>query len=105
LRFIEKPGENRAETMKCSGGDSVTAAAYVKCVSVLWKKGEMAPKINYDQTASSIVSLGRGELVRRISTFKGRFKLDFTPEFLSKQSVDRLRHILLAALLSRKTQN
>ena len=65
----------------------------------------MAPKINYDKTVSSIASLGRGELVRRISGFKGRFKLDFTPEFLTKQSVDRLRHILLAAVLNQKRHN
>ncbi len=44
--------------------------------------------------------LGRDELKRRIRTFRGRFKLDFTEDYLNKISVDRLRHILLAVLVN-----
>lgn len=55
-----------------------------------------------DRQATSIAALGRDELTRRIRNFKGRFKLDFTEDYLNKLSVDRLRHILLAAQISIK---
>ena len=62
----------------------------------------MTPKENFEQTATSITSLGREELKRRIKGFKGRFRLDFTENYLDDTSVDRLRHILLAALINAK---
>jgi hypothetical protein len=52
--------------------------------------------------ATSIAALGRNELKRRIRNFKGRFRLDFTDDYLNKLSVDRLRHILLAASINAK---
>jgi hypothetical protein len=54
----------------------------------------------FEQTATSIAALDRDELKRRIRNFKGRFKLDFTEDYLDKLNVDRLRHILLAAHVS-----
>ena len=54
----------------------------------------------FERTATSIAALDRDELKRRIRNFKGRFKLDFTDDYLDKLNVDRLRHILLAALVS-----
>ena len=60
----------------------------------------MASKRYFEQTATSIAALGRGELERRIRDFRGRFKLDFTDTYLNRLSVDRLRHILLAALMN-----
>lgn len=62
----------------------------------------MAPKDDFEQTATSIAILGRDELKRRIKNFKGRFKLDFSEDYLNNLSVDRLRHILLAALVNAK---
>ena len=62
----------------------------------------MASREYFEQTATSIAALGRSELKRRIRGFKGRFKLDFTDEYLNRLSVDRLRHILLAALVNAK---
>ena len=56
----------------------------------------------FEQTVTSIAALGRDELKRRIRNFKGRFKLDFTEDYLNNLSVDRLRHILLAALINTK---
>lgn len=58
-----------------------------------------------DKEASAIAILGRGELERRIRNFKGRFKLDFNEDYLNSLSVDRLRHILLAALINAKPHN
>ena len=54
----------------------------------------------FEQAATSIAALDRDELKRRIRNFKGRFKLDFTEEYLDHLNVDRLRHILLAAHVS-----
>jgi hypothetical protein len=62
----------------------------------------MASKEYMEQTATSIASLGRDELKRRIRNFRGRFRLDFTEEYLNGLTIDRLRHILLAALINAK---
>ncbi|MHC4636987.1 MAG: hypothetical protein ACYTBP_03440 [Planctomycetota bacterium] len=59
----------------------------------------------FEKTATSIASLNRNELERRITSFKGRIKLDFTPQYLHKLSVDRLRHILLAAIVHTGSHN
>jgi len=58
-----------------------------------------------DRQVTSIAALDRDELTRRIRNYKGRFKLDFTEDYLKKISVERLRHILLAALITQKTRN
>jgi len=60
----------------------------------------MASKKGLEQTAISITSLGKKQLKKRIKNFRGRFKLDFTESYLDKLSVERLRHILLAALIN-----
>ena len=65
----------------------------------------MASREYFEQTATSIAALGRNELKRRIRHFRGRFKLDFTEDYLNNLSVDRLRHILLAALINAKPQH
>jgi hypothetical protein len=60
----------------------------------------MASGEDFEQTATSIAALGKDELKKRIKTFKGRFRLDFTEDYLNNLGVDRLRHILLAALIN-----
>lgn len=62
----------------------------------------MASEKHLEQAATSIASLGRDELKRRIRNFEGRFKLDFTDNYLDNLGIDRLRHILLAALINAK---
>jgi hypothetical protein len=62
----------------------------------------MAAKEYFEQTAVSLSSLGRDELKRRIKNFNGRFRLDFTDDYLENLPVDRLRHVLLAALINNK---
>jgi len=52
----------------------------------------------FEELAISIASLGRSEVEDRIKNFKGSFKFDFTDEYLASLTVDRLRHILLAAI-------
>ena len=62
----------------------------------------LASREYFEQTATSIASLDRPELKKRIKNFKGRFKLDFSENYLDQINVDRLRHILLAALINGK---
>ncbi|MCJ7778014.1 MAG: hypothetical protein MUP16_06845 [Sedimentisphaerales bacterium] len=64
------------------------------------KAGAMASREYFEQAATSIGTLKREELKRQIRNFKGQFKLDFTEDYLNDASVDRLRHILFAALIS-----
>ena len=65
----------------------------------------MISRQQFEQTATNIASLGRNELKQRLKNFRGRFKLDFTKDYLDKTSVDRLRHILLAAVINAKSHN
>jgi len=65
----------------------------------------MSSRTYFDREATSIAALGRIELKRRIRNFRGRFRLDFTEDYLNNISVDRLRHILLAALINVKPHN
>lgn len=60
----------------------------------------MVPASSFEQIATSIASLGKSEVKKRIHSFKGRFKLDFTDDYLNGLSIDRLRHILLAAVMT-----
>jgi hypothetical protein len=60
----------------------------------------MASREYFEQTATSLGTLDREELKRQIKNFRGRFKLDFTEDYLNSASVDRLRHILFAALIN-----
>ena len=65
----------------------------------------MATREYFEREATSIAALGRHELERRIRHFRGGFKLDFTQDYLNKLSVDRLRHILLAAVMNSRGRN
>jgi hypothetical protein len=65
----------------------------------------MNAKNDVEQTTVTIAALGKNELKKRIKTFHGRFKLDFTEDYLNKLSIDRLRHILLAAVLNARPHN
>jgi len=52
---------------------------------------------NNELLACSIAEMKPDQVKREILHFNGRFKLDFTEDYLNQQSVERLRHILLAA--------
>ena len=60
----------------------------------------MASVKDFDRMAVSLTALSREQLTRKIKNFNGRFRLDFTDSYLRRLPVDRLRHILLAALLN-----
>jgi hypothetical protein len=65
----------------------------------------MTSREYFEKTSTTLATLNRNQLTRRIKNFKGRFRLDFNEEYLNKLSVDRLRHILLAAVISTKSHN
>ena len=49
----------------------------------------------------SIASLGKNQVKAKLKGFRGRFKMDFSEDYLNNLSLDRLRHILLAAMLTK----
>jgi hypothetical protein len=46
-----------------------------------------------------VSSMDRDALMRHFLSFRGSFPVDFTPDFLSKLSLDRMRHIYVALCL------
>ncbi len=60
----------------------------------------MRSRNDLDEVSTSVSELGRSELKQRIKTFRGRFKMDFTDDYLDTATEDRLRHILLAAIIT-----
>lgn len=58
----------------------------------------MAPSI--EKQMSMISSMNKSEVIERIRNFKGRVNLDFTQGYLNGQSIDKLRHILAAAIIT-----
>jgi len=63
----------------------------------------MPNKLN--NVATTVATMNRDEVQKEIIRFNGRFKLDFTPEYLMAQTLERLRHILLAAKLQQLKRN
>jgi hypothetical protein len=79
--------------------DAETATTRIAKVTTVYSQGR------FEQVSTSIAVLGRSELKSRIKNFRGRFKLDFTDDYLDAIDTDRLRHILLAALITAKSHH
>ncbi len=58
----------------------------------------------FEEVSSTVSELDRSELKKRIKNFPGRFKMDFSDDYLDTASEDRLRHILLAAIVTQSPQ-
>ena len=65
----------------------------------------MASSHSMEDIVSSVASLNRGQVKKHLMNFKGRFKLDFSETYLNGLSVDRLKHILLAAIMTKKKKD
>jgi hypothetical protein len=65
----------------------------------------MAAKWSFEQFATSIARMDKAELKQQIKTFPGHFRLDFTEDYLNTAPVDRLRHILLAAMINANSRS
>jgi hypothetical protein len=63
----------------------------------------MAVNGSLEQFATSIARMDKTELKQRIKNFPGRFRLDFSEDYLNAAPADRLRHILLAAMLNARS--
>ena len=46
-----------------------------------------------------VASLDKAQLTKQFMTFRASFPVDFTPEFLERLSVERMRHIFVALCL------
>jgi hypothetical protein len=49
-----------------------------------------------------VSAMDRESLVEKFRTFRADFPLDFTPEFLSAQPTERLRHIFVALCIQHR---
>lgn len=60
----------------------------------------MAPDISFEQYCAYVTSLNKEELMDCLLHFEGPKWMDFTKDFLEKQNIEKLRHILLAAVFT-----
>lgn len=59
----------------------------------------MSAELSFEKMCSKIASMNKGEVIRWLLNFDG-VKMDFTADYLENLSTDRLRHILLAAIVT-----
>jgi len=52
-----------------------------------------------EQFINKVATMGRDDLIKALRGLDCHFKLDFTDEYLESLSLERLRHVALAALL------
>ena len=64
----------------------------------------MMPDISFEQYCAYVTSLGKKELLDHLISFDGPKWMDFTEDFLKKQTIEKLRHILLAAVVTAKRE-
>lgn len=55
-----------------------------------------------EQLIKMVAGMDKPALLRQLQQFPAPFPLDFTPDFLDHQPVDRLRHLFLAVCLQSK---
>jgi len=60
----------------------------------------MAVDTFFEQSCAKVLGMTKAEVKYRILHFDGPVRLDFTEEYLDTLDLDRLQHILLAALLT-----
>jgi hypothetical protein len=64
-----------------------------------------ALRSDLEHIVNTITQMSRQDVMQQIMRFDGRFKLDFTEDFLAELPLERLRHILLAARLQQRDGN
>jgi hypothetical protein len=57
---------------------------------------------SFEKVSASVVSMSKPQLKKKIKGFRGNFKLDFSDAFLNGCTHDKLRHILLAAIMTKR---
>lgn len=59
-----------------------------------------------DELASLVATMDRVALTEQFASYQAGFPVDFTPEFLASEPLERLRHIFLAmCLATRRTHS
>ncbi len=59
----------------------------------------MLPALQVEEILTVVSNLDRPALIRQFSEYPSPFPIDFTPEFLNHQPLERLRHIFVALCL------
>lgn len=57
----------------------------------------------HEKLAQELAEMSRSELIKRLRQLHCDFHLDFTDAFLDSLSLERLRHIVLAAMLHQQS--
>jgi hypothetical protein len=60
----------------------------------------MAVDMYFETLCATVAGMSKAEVKRRILHFEGPIRLDFTEDYLNSLDLERLRHILLAALIT-----
>jgi len=62
----------------------------------------MSQSDQVEQLIQVVAGMDKPTLLRQFQQFPASFPLDFTPEFLDRQPLDRLRHLFVAVCLQSK---
>ncbi|MFH1613997.1 MAG: hypothetical protein ABIG61_02790 [Planctomycetota bacterium] len=68
-------------------------------ITRIFKVKVMTSQEYSEKIALQVASLNKEEILRKIHTFR-KFRLDFTDDYLENLPLDKLRHILLAAMIT-----
>ena len=60
------------------------------------------PTDQIEELIKVVSSLDKRTLLRQFQAFPASFPVDFTPDFLDRQPLDRLRHLFVAVCLQTK---
>ncbi len=60
----------------------------------------MTPDISFEQYCAYICNMDISEIKERLLHFDGPLKMDYTREYLDTLDCDKLRHILMAAVVT-----
>jgi hypothetical protein len=60
----------------------------------------MAADVYFESVCMKVAGMNKTEVKQRLLHFEGPLRLDFTEEYLDKLDTEKLRHILLAALVT-----
>jgi hypothetical protein len=62
----------------------------------------MSSARSVERIMSSVAALSKAEVKKHLRNFRGNFNLDFSESYLNSLSAEKLRHILMAALMTKK---
>jgi hypothetical protein len=66
------------------------------------KGSKMSPAQKFEKASTKVFGMNKTQLKRHIKRFRGGFRMDFTDSYLNGQSTEKLRHILVGAMTTRR---